>query len=110
MQTVTIPTSWRNDAPPAPRRLSTEELAAAEVFHRVAVAERNFERAVCDRLRAEREEYRRLLVEARESVALELGNMNVRLQRSMSSASLHERDEVAGLLSAIDAALAAKGE
>ena len=85
-----------------------EELAAAEVFHRVAVAERNFERAVCDRLRAEREEYRRLLVEARESVALELGNMNVRLQRSMSSASLHERDEVAGLLSAIDAALAAK--
>lgn len=29
MQTVTIPTSWRNDAPPAPRRLSTEELAAA---------------------------------------------------------------------------------
>ena len=63
-----------------------------------------------DRLRAEGEEYRRLLVEARESVALELGNMNVRLQRSMSSASLHERDEVAGLLSAIDAALAAKGE
>ena len=61
-------------------------------------------------LRAEMAEYRRLLVEARESVALELGDMNVRVKQSMSSARLHERDEVAGLLSAIDAALAAKEE
>lgn len=28
MQTATIPSTWRNDAPLAARRLSTEELAA----------------------------------------------------------------------------------
>lgn len=29
MQTATIPSTWRNDAPLAVRRLSTEELASA---------------------------------------------------------------------------------
>lgn len=85
---------------------STSPTAMARRVWEAAISYSRAERL----LRAEMAEYRRLLVEARESVALELGDMNVRVKQSMSSARLHERDEVAGLLSAIDAALAAKGE